>query len=348
MDRIRPLVPGFVACVLVALVSVVLSDALTAMLGRTVVEAIVVALLLGIALRALPWRPALTPGATFVAKPVLELGVAFVGASIDLTRLGGAGLVLAAIVLLGVAGGMAASLLIGLRLGLSRRLALLVASGNSICGNSAIAAVGSVTGATRAEIASAIGLTAIAGLVMVLALPLAVEALAIDHVRAGVLTGMTVYAIPQVAAASIPIGPAAADTAMLVKLTRVVLLAPITVGTALLWPRVDPADALGPDGTPIVRPRPPLRRLVPWFVVAFLVLALLRSVGVIPAAVGDEARVVGNVLLVLGMVGVGFGIDPGAVRAVGLRVGLATVLSLAAMIVLAVVLIATLGVPPEA
>ena len=314
MDRIRPLVPGFVACVLVALVSVVLSDALTAMLGRTVVEAIVVALLLGIALRALPWRPALTPGATFVAKPVLELGVAFVGASIDLTRLGGAGLVLAAIVLLGVAGGMAASLLIGLRLGLSRRLALLVAAGNSICGNSAIAAVGSVTGATRAEIASAIGLTAIAGLVMVLALPLAVEALAIDHVRAGVLTGMTVYAIPQVAAASIPIGPAAADTAMLVKLTRVVLLAPITVGTALLWPRVDPADALGPDGTPIVRPRPPLRRLVPWFVVAFLVLALLRSVGVIPAAVGDEARVVGNVLLVLGMVGVGFGIDPGAVR----------------------------------
>ena len=348
MDRIRPLIPGFVACVLVALVSVVLSDALTAMLGRTVVEAIVVALLLGIALRALPWRPALTPGATFVAKPVLELGVAFVGASIDLTRLGGAGLVLAAIVLLGVAGGMAASLLIGLRLGLSRRLALLVAAGNSICGNSAIAAVGSVTGATRAEIASAIGLTAIAGLVMVLALPLAVEALAIDHVRAGVLTGMTVYAIPQVAAASIPIGPAAADTAMLVKLTRVVLLAPITVGTALLWPRVDPADALGPDGTPIVRPRPPLRRLVPWFVVAFLVLALLRSVGVIPAAVGDEARVVGNVLLVLGMVGVGFGIDPGAVRAVGLRVGLATVLSLAAMIVLAVVLIATLGVPPEA
>ena len=348
MDRIRPLVPGFVACVLVALVSVVLSDALTAMLGRTVVEAIVVALLLGIALRALPWRPALTPGATFVAKPVLELGVAFVGASIDLTRLGGAGLVLAAIVLLGVAGGMAASLLIGLRLGLSRRLALLVASGNSICGNSAIAAVGSVTGATRAEIASAIGLTAIAGLVMVLALPLAVEALAIDHVRAGVLTGMTVYAIPQVAAASIPIGPAAADTAMLVKLTRVVLLAPITVGTALLWPRVDPADALGPDGTPIVRPRPPLRRLVPWFVVAFLVLALLRSVGVIPAAVGDQARVVGNVLLVLGMVGVGFGIDPGAMRAVGLRVGLATVLSLAAMIVLAVVLIATLGVPPEA
>lgn len=344
----RPLIPGFVACVLVALVSVVLSDALTAMLGRTVVEAIVVALLLGIALRALPWRPALTPGATFVAKPVLELGVAFVGASIDLTRLGGAGLVLAAIVLLGVAGGMAASLLIGLRLGLSRRLALLVAAGNSICGNSAIAAVGSVTGATRAEIASAIGLTAIAGLVMVLALPLAVEALAIDHVRAGVLTGMTVYAIPQVAAASIPIGPAAADTAMLVKLTRVVLLAPITVGTALLWPRVDPADALGPDGTPIVRPRPPLRRLVPWFVVAFLVLALLRSVGVIPAAVGDEARVVGNVLLVLGMVGVGFGIDPGAVRAVGLRVGLATVLSLAAMIVLAVVLIATLGVPPEA
>ena len=348
MDRVRPLLPGVIACVLVALVSVLLADGLTAMLGRTVIEAIVLALVLGIALRALPGRAALAPGATFVAKPVLELGVAFVGASIDLTRLGGAGLVLAAIVLLGVAGGMAASLFIGLRLGLTRRSSLLVASGNSICGNSAIAAVGSVTGATRAEIASAIGLTAIAGLVMVIGLPLAVEFLAVDHVRAGVLTGMTVYAIPQVAAASIPMGPVAADTAMLVKLTRVVLLAPITIGTALLWPRVDPAEALGPDGLPAVRKRPPLRRLVPWFVVAFLVLALLRSLGVIPAAVGDQSRVAGNILLTIGMVGVGFGIDPQAVRAVGFKVGLATVLSLVAMIVLAVVLIAWLGVPPEA
>jgi uncharacterized membrane protein YadS len=143
-------------------------------------------------------------------------------------------------------------------------------------------------------------------------------------------------------------GPVAADTAMLVKLTRVVLLAPITIGTALLWPRVDPAEALGPDGLPAVPKRPPWRRLVPWFVVAFLVLALLRSLGVIPAAVGDQARVAGNVLLTLGMVGVGFGIDPQAVRAVGFKVGLATVLSLVAMIVLAVVLIAWLGVPTEA
>jgi len=142
MDRVRPLLPGVTACVLVALVSVLLADGLTAMLGRTVIEAIVLALVLGIALRALPGRAALAPGATFVAKPVLELGVAFVGASIDLTRLGGAGLVLAAIVLLGVAGGMAASLFIGLRLGLTRRSALLVASGNSICGNSAAVSMG--------------------------------------------------------------------------------------------------------------------------------------------------------------------------------------------------------------
>src|SRR3954471_9175571 len=121
MDRVRPLLPGFIACVLVALVSVLLADALTTMLGRTVIEAIVLALLLGTALRALPWRPALAPGATFVAKPVLELGVAFVGASIDLTRLGGAGLVLAAIVLLGVAGGEVARLFVGLRGGVERR-----------------------------------------------------------------------------------------------------------------------------------------------------------------------------------------------------------------------------------
>jgi uncharacterized integral membrane protein (TIGR00698 family) len=340
VSRLRTLAPGVLACVVIAVIAVLVADALTAALGRTVVEAIVLALLLGIALRGLPVRATLAPGAAFAAKPVLEAGVALVGASIDLGRLGGSGLVLALIVLVGVGGGMAASLLIGRRLGLSPRLALLVAAGNSICGNSAIAAVGSVTGATRAEIASAIGLTAIAGLVMVLGLPLTVAAFGIDHVRYGVLTGMTVYAIPQVAAAASPIGPVAVDTALLVKLSRVVLLAPITIATALLWPRVAAAEAGVAQAA-----RPSLRKLVPWFVLVFIVLATLRSIGVVPAALGDTARTAGNALLVVGMVGVGFGIDPQAIRAVGVRVGLATVLSLASMVVLAVVLIVTLGVP---
>jgi uncharacterized integral membrane protein (TIGR00698 family) len=341
-DRIRALAPGVIACVVVAVLSVLAAEALRGALGRVLLEPIVLALLLGIALRALPNRPMLAPGAAFSAKPLLEAGVAVVGASIDLGKLAGSGLVLAAIVLLGVGGGLALSLLLARRLGLTPRLALLVAAGNSICGNSAIAAVGSVVGATKAEIASAIGLTAIAGLVMVLGLPVVAAAAGIDQVRYGVLTGMTVYAIPQVAAAAFPVGPIATETAMLVKLTRVVLLAPITIGTALLWPRVQPADGEARAT------RPGLRKLVPWFVLVFIVLATARTVGLIPASVGEVAKTVGAALLTIGMVGVGFAVDPQAIRAVGLRVGLATVLSLVAMIVLAVVLIVALGVPPAA
>jgi uncharacterized integral membrane protein (TIGR00698 family) len=339
-DRLRELAPGVLACVVVAAASVLAADGLTGALGRTVLEPIVLALLLGIALRLVPNRPLLAPGAAFSAKPILEAGVAVVGASIDLGKLAGSGIVIAAIVLLGVGGGLALSLLIGHRLGLSPRLALLVAAGNSICGNSAIAAVGSVVGATRAEIASAIGLTAIAGLVMVLGLPVVAAVAGIDQVRYGVLTGMTVYAIPQVAAAAFPVGPIATETAMLVKLTRVVLLAPITITTALLWPRIQPAAGETPKG------RPSIRKLVPWFVLVFLVLAGARSLGLIPAGVGDTAKTVGSALLTIGMVGVGFAVDPQAIRAVGLRVGLATVLSLVVMIVLAVTLIVALGVPP--
>lgn len=338
-ERLRELAPGVVACVLVGGGSILAADLLARALGRTVVEAIVLALLLGIALRALPWRATLAPGAGFAAKPILEAGVAVVGASIDLGRLAGSGLVLAAIVLIGVFGGLALSLLLARRLGLSARLALLVAAGNSICGNSAIAAVGSVIGATKAEIASAIGLTAIAGLVMVLGLPVVAATAGIDQVRYGVLTGMTVYAIPQVAAAAFPVGPIAGETAMLVKLTRVVLLAPITIGTALIWPRVQPGADREASG------RPSLSKLVPWFVALFLVLAAARTLGLIPAATGDTARAAGGILLTFGMVGVGFAVDPQAIRAVGPRVGLATVLSLLVMIALAVVSIVGLGVP---
>src|SRR5205814_4061650 len=90
----------------------------------------------------------------------------------------------------------------------------------------------------------------------------------------GALAGLTVYAVPQVLAAAAPLGARAVQMGTLVKLTRVVLLGPVCVGLALF------SKDLGHDGT---RSRPPFHQLVPWFIIGFLVMAVLRSANLIPA-----------------------------------------------------------------
>ena len=101
---------------------------------------------------------------------------------------------------------LAASYAIGRLLGLPVRLAILVACGNSVCGNSAIAAIAPVIGADGDDIASSISFTAILGVVIVLGLPLLIPLLGLSPTRYGILAGLTVYAVPQVLAATVPAG----------------------------------------------------------------------------------------------------------------------------------------------
>src|SRR5438270_189782 len=165
---------GLLAAGAVAALALLLDGLEQRALGQPLIEALVLALLLGVVLRnAIPAAHArrLTPGTGFAAKQVLELGVALLGAGVSFPRLLAAGPGLLGLVVAGVGGGIAVSFLVGRALGLGRRLAVLVAVGNSICGNSAIAAVAPVIGAERSEVASAIGLTAVLGVAMVLGLP---------------------------------------------------------------------------------------------------------------------------------------------------------------------------------
>src|SRR5207248_8697519 len=91
-------------------------------------------------------------------------------------------------------------------LGLPQRMAILIACGNSICGNSAIAAVAPVIGADGDDIASSISFTAILGVMMVLGLPQLIPLLQLSATQYGILAGLTVYAVPQVLAATVPAG----------------------------------------------------------------------------------------------------------------------------------------------
>lgn len=328
------LVPGLVLVIVIGVAAAVLQAVEERLLGHAVIEALVIAILLGVVVRNVRDLPASTSaGVGFAAKQVLELAIVLLGASVDVASLVAAGPTLLVAILTAVVVGISASFMIGRALGLHRRLAILVAVGNSICGNSAIAAVAPVIGASGADIASSVALTAVLGVAVVLLLPMAIPILGFTLHQYGVLAGMTVYAVPQVIAATLPVSTASAQIATLVKLVRVLLLGPVV----LVFGFLSPAEGRdGPAGFS-------LQRLVPWFLIGFVALAAARSLGVMPVAVGAPLQEVSRWLTVGAMAALGLGVDIAAVRTVGRPVLVAVTTSILVLATTSVVLIRLLG-----
>ena len=315
------LIPGVALSLAVTFIAFVLERGEQALFGRAWLEALVLAILLGTVIRS-SWAPGRRwfPGIAFSAKFLLELAVVLLGASVSAATILAAGPWL----LLGIAGvvilAIGASYLLGRWLRLPMRMALLVACGNSICGNSAIAAVAPVIGADGEDVAASIGFTAVLGVVVVLALPLLGIALGLDGVQYGALAGLTVYAVPQVIAAAAPIGPTAVQMGTLVKLVRVLMLGPVCLLLSLLALREENADA---------RPaRPRLHHLVPWFIIGFLMLVALRSLDLVPHAALAPLGHAATMLTVVSMAALGLGVDVRTVASAGGRVTATVILSL--------------------
>lgn len=299
--------------------------------GKAWLEALVLAILIGTVTRSL-WTPdpRLHVGIEFSVKYLLEVAVVLLGASVSAATIMAAGLPL----LGGIAGVVAIAILLSFGIGrvlrLPVRMALLVACGNSICGNSAIAAVAPVIGADSEDVAASIAFTAVLGVAVVLGLPLLGLALGLSSIVYGTLAGLTVYAVPQVIAATSPMGTVAVQMGTLVKLVRVLMLGPVCLVLALVAPRLAPQGH--PNGDIVageaVRRRPSIAHLIPWFIIGFLALVASRSLGLVPTAAIAPIGHAATFLTVVSMAALGLGVDVRTVARAGGRVTLAVVLSL--------------------
>ena len=330
MSRI---LPGLFLCCLTTGLAFVLQVVEERLVGQPYVEALVLAILLGVAIRTV-WTPPerFRPGIEVSAKLLLEIAVMLLGASVSVQAV----LAIGPAMILGIAAvvvvAIAASFGICRALGLETRMSILIACGNSICGNSAIAAVAPVIGADGDDVASSIAFTAVLGVAVVLLLPLLVPVLSLSIPQYGALAGLTVYAVPQVLAATLPIGALANQVGTVVKLVRVLMLGPVVLLMSLLTSRLrDEPDEATPAVTAGDRPqrgRPALHELVPWFIIGFIAVALLRTFDLIPHALLKPIAVVATQLTVISMAALGLGVDVRSVARAGLRVTGAVTLSL--------------------
>lgn len=326
--------PGIVLCALVTLIAMVLQAVQESAVGHPYLEAIVIAILLGTAIRTI-WEPGARwhSGIAFSAKQLLEVAVALLGASITFGAIAASGPMLLGAIVATVVLTIAASYGLSRALGLSNRLSILIACGNSICGNSAIAAVAPVIDASSDDVASSIAFTAVLGVVVVLGLPLLVPLFLLSEAQYGILAGMTVYAVPQVLAATVPVSVLSTQVGTLVKLVRVMMLGPVVACIALL------TRGLRADQPAVASRKQNIFKAVPWFIVAFFALAALRSLSLIPDNAVTPLQKAASFLTVLSMAALGLGVDLRVIGQVGGKVTAAVTLSLVFLFIISLCLI---------
>jgi uncharacterized integral membrane protein (TIGR00698 family) len=244
------------------------------------------ALLMGLSFHFLVTNPQLSPGIGFCGRTVLRVGVALLGARITLNQVVNLGIGTAALTTLALVFTIIFGCLLARRLGCSRDEGILSGGAVAICGASAAMALSSVLPQTKTNerftLLTVVGVTVMSTIAMVL-YPFAIKLIGLSPEQAGIVLGGTIHDVAQVVAAGMMLGPVAGDIATVVKLFRVMLLMPVVLVIAMLY-RQHPNSSTSDEPVP----------LVPGFLIAFVVLMLLSSVGMLaPEAVrlaSDSSR----------------------------------------------------------
>ncbi|HVV01585.1 MAG TPA: YeiH family protein [Verrucomicrobiae bacterium] len=246
--------------------------------NRHPIEPVMLAILLGMAAgNSFGLSRSLQPGIKFCVKKLLPLGIVLLGARLnfrEMVKVGGEGLALSVVETV-VALGLLYLLTIVLRL--PRKLGVLLGIGTAICGGTAIVATAPVIEAEDKDVAFSVATVTLLGLIAMLALPFLGHVLKLSSTAFGIWAGLAIHQTPQVVAAGFAYSPEAGQTATIVKLARVCLLAPVVflIGFAYAWQK---ARRTGVSERKNIN----YARLFPMFIIGFLGLALLNTSGLLP------------------------------------------------------------------
>ncbi|MBT2451151.1 putative sulfate exporter family transporter [Streptomyces sp. ISL-43] len=263
------------------------------------------------------------PGLSLAGRRLMRIGIVLLGLALGLDQVLRLGWATVAMVAGVVAATFFGTLWLGRRLGLPGDQPLLIATGYSICGASAIGAVSEVSGSDEEDVASSVALVTLCGTLAIAVLPLLQSPLGLSDPEFGRWVGASVHDVGQVVATAQTAGPGALGEAVLVKLMRVAMLAPLVAAVAFSV-RARRRGVRTPSGR---RPAP-----VPLFVAGFLAAAALRATGVLPGAALEWAHTAQELLLAAALFGLGSAVHLPTLSRTG---GRAALLGLGAWIMVA-------------
>lgn len=280
--------PGAVLCLVLAMAAEFLS-------GHYGGPRLLYALLLGLALHTLMDLPSLHKGVEFCGRSMLRLGIVLLGARVTLEEVAGLGAATALLVALAVVATITLGYWIGRCRGLSAEHSYLAAGAVAICGASAAMAFASVMSPTRENerftLMTIVSVTLLSTLAMIL-YPYCLSLMKIDGSAAGVILGGTIHDVAQVVAAGMLLGDGPAESATVVKLLRVLFLAPAVLVIGWLCSR---DRSRGSSTVPAV----------PHFLIAFVAMVLLASSEIVPQRFTDTAASGSSSLLLVAIAAAG-------------------------------------------
>ena len=325
--HLKSLYPGLLLCVGGGVVALVANQFVPT------VSALLIAIVLGTIIGNVWQVPAImAPGVAVAGKRILRVGIILLGLQLVLGDLLELGLGMVAVAAVVVAGGMIGTVLIGKAMGIPPAQRILIACGFSICGAAAVAACDGVVDAEDEDVATGIALVVLFGTIMIPLVPLLVTVLNFDSEFGGLWAGASIHEVAQVVAAAGIIGGGALKGAVIVKLTRVLMLAPVMAVLGIIQRRETSSDAQ-------IKPPP----LIPMFVVGFLVMVGVASLEILPASALSAAKIVQTACLAIAMFALGLGVRIKSLIKVGpkpLLLGTASTVLVASIALAGVTLVA--------
>lgn len=292
-------IPGFV----IALGIAVIAKLLESLLPIHLIGASVIAMFIGMVINAFHRSGnMMAPGIKFTSKKILKFAIILLGASLNIATVLTVGRNSLLVMIFTLATCFGLGYLSGRLLKLNWKMSNLISAGTGICGGSAIAAIAPVIEAEDIDIAFGMSATFLFDMVMIVLFPIFGKSLGLSDVMYGLWSGTAVNDTSSVVAAGFAFSEAAGNYAAMVKLTRTLAIIPTVIIFALVNMHLKKKANQTAQNEKI---NVNMKSIIPWFILGFLAMSLLNSVGVIPAAVSSVLKEISKFLMVAALAAIG-------------------------------------------
>lgn len=298
------LLPGFLISLLIAVVAKGL-EIVEGYAGLQVIGASVIALFIGMIVRpVVKPQECLKTGIRFTSKKILKFAIILLGASLNIRMVLTVGKFSLLVMLFTLATCFGLGALIGKAIGLNWKTSSLINAGTGICGGSAIAAIAPVIEAEDRDIAYGMSATFLFDTVMIVVFPILGRCLGLSDAAFGLWAGTAVNDTSSVVATGYAFSEAAGDFAAMVKMTRTLSIIPAVLVFALIHMHIQKKKQVGDASVKVS-----IKSIFPWFIVGFLVMSALTSIGWIPDVAASVLKSVSKFLMVTALAAIGLNTD---------------------------------------
>ncbi|MBE6958507.1 MAG: putative sulfate exporter family transporter [Ruminococcaceae bacterium] len=321
---------GIAICFAVAGVSVLLET----LIPGDLLGASIIALFMGTIINSFFHPKWIKPALKFTSKKILKGAIILLGASLSINTIMSVGKMTFFVMIFTFAMCFGGGFFIRKLFGLNWKLSNLISAGTGICGGSAVAALAPVIDAEDKDVAFAMSSTFLFDMVMVALYPIMGRALGMSDIAYGIWAGTSVNDTASVVASGYAFSEAAGDFATMVKLTRTIAIIPTILVFAYISTRVKQKELKATNSGQKVN----MVKIIPWFICGFLLLAILNSVGWIPAAASGIIKSTSKFLMVTALAAIGLGTSITDFKKAGLKpmfygITIDTLVTLTALIV---------------